>query len=206
MKEAILSLVRLGIRVAFAQPLGPAAAEGYLPTGVRQPVVCDQPGHQRALSMLIARLKGGEVRSELMAVDNGPAVTPAAPVASAAATVVGLVTSGGLVPRGNPDRMPSCASTRLFQYKLPDGDMDPQAWESIHAGFNYEWVNRNPNFVLPLDAARALVRAGRLGSLAPYFYSLAGVMTKPPAARQIATDLVGRLFRDGVQAVILVAT
>ena len=73
---AMLPLVRkLGGRSA----LGPAAAEGYLPRGVRRPGMREASGAERAVSMLVAKLAGRPFQTEIP-VDAYDAVPPAPPI------------------------------------------------------------------------------------------------------------------------------
>jgi glycine reductase complex component B subunit gamma len=105
MMEAISRLAVIGVKLGRREPLGPAVVDGYLPTGERRPVVHPEPGHTRAMAMLVDKLAGRSFRSEL-ALLRRRAITPAPPLDDTAKSRLALNTSGGLVPRGNPDRMP----------------------------------------------------------------------------------------------------
>jgi betaine reductase len=205
MGEAVDRLARLGLRLARRDPLGPAAVEGYLPTGDRRPVLHPEPGHTRALAMLLTKLNTGQCRSELEVIQGAPPA-PALPIADLRACRLALITSGGLVPRGNPDRMPRRYSRHRFEYDLPAGPLVSGEWESIHAGYHVAAVNANPNVVVPLDAMRRVVAEGRIASLCPRLQSLAGVGTPDTAARAIAQELADSLRRDGAHGAIMVAT
>ena len=205
MAEAISRLAAIGVKLGRRHPLGPAAVEGYLPTGERRPVVHSEPGHTRAMAMLLAKLAGRPFRSEL-ALRRPAAVEPAPALGDTAKSRLVLITSGGLVPRGNPDRMPHRYSRHRFEYELPCNGLVPGEWESIHAGYHVAGVNANPNVVLPLDAVRRLLEEGRIGSLSPRFQSLAGVGTPDTAAREIAGELADSLRREGAHGAIMVAT
>ncbi len=206
MPDAIARMAALGLKLARKEPLGPAHEEGYLPTGVRRSVTCDRAGHERALDMLLAKLSGRPFRSELTSVDNGPPSVPAPPLADLERATLALITIGGLVPGGNPDRMPPGASTHAFEYPLPEAGFATGEWESVHGGFNPAWVNRHPDYAAPLDALRALVRQGRLGGIGTVLHSLTGVWTPPPTARRIAQALADRFRALGARGVLLVAT
>jgi betaine reductase len=205
MGEAIDRLARLGLRLARRESLGPAAAEGYLPTGDRRPVIHPEPGHARALAMLLTKLTTGRCRSELDVIQRA-ALAPALPLMDLRASRLALITSGGLVPRGNPDRMPRRFSRHRYEYDLPTGPLVSGEWESIHAGYHVAAVNANPNVVVPLDAMRRALAEGRIASLSPRLQSLAGVGTPDTAARAIAAELADSLRRDGAHGAIMVAT
>jgi glycine reductase len=205
MGEAVDRLAGLGVRLARREELGPAALEGYLPSGERRPVMHSEPGHLRALTMLLTKLKTGQCRSELAILQAIPLV-PAPPVADLRASRLALITSGGLVPWGNPDRMPRRYSRHRFEYDLPEGPLKPGEWESIHAGYHVATVNGNPNVIVPLDALRRVVAEGRIASLSSRLQSLTGVGTPDSAARVIAGELADALRREGAHGAIMVAT
>jgi glycine reductase len=185
MAEAIGRLARIGLKLARRERLGPAAVDGYLPTGERRPVTHPEPGHARAMAMLLAKLAGRPFASELALV-HPPTAAPAPPLEDVAKSRLALITSGGLVPRGNPDRMPPRYSRHRFEYELPAQGLAPGEWESIHAGYHVAAVNANPHLVVPLDAVRRLLEEGRIGSLSRRLQSLAGVGTPDAAARETA--------------------
>ena len=205
MAEAISRLAVIGMKLGRREPLGPASVDGYLPTGERRPVIHPAPGHTRAMAMLLDKLAGRPFRSEL-ALLQPRAVAPAPALGDTTASRLALITSGGLVPRGNPDRMPHRHSRHRFEYELPTAGLMPEEWESIHPGYHVAAVNADPNVVLPLDAVRRLLDEGRIGSLTPRFQSLAGVGTPDSAAREIATELADSLRREGAHGAIMVAT
>jgi glycine reductase len=205
MAEAIERLARLAVRLGRREALGPAAAEGYLPTGDRRPVVHAEPGHSRALAMLVAKLAGRPFDSEMILVRPAP-IAPAPALRDTGASRLALITSGGLVPRGNPDRMPQRYSRHRFEYGLPEHELVAGEWESVHAGYHVATVNATPNVVVPLDAVRHFQGKGRIGALSPRLRSLTGVGTPDAAARAIAGELAESLRREGAHGAIMVAT
>jgi glycine reductase complex component B subunit gamma len=205
MSEAIARLADLGLKLAKLQPLGSAAEEGYLPTGDRRLLTRAAPGRQRALDMLLAKLNGRAFQSELIGLSS-ERLAPAPPVRDLSHSKVALVTTSGVVPKGNPDRMPRGNSNKIYPYPLPIPGFVPGEWESVHGGYNVDSVNANPNYVVPLDVLQDFVHEGRIGSLDSDFFSLTGVWTQVAPARQIAKQLVERFKTDDVRAAILVAT
>ena len=46
-----------------------------------------------------------------------------------------LVTESGLVPRGNPDRLPSATATHWAKYSIAGMDrLVPGEWDGVHGG------------------------------------------------------------------------
>ena len=64
-------------------------------------------------------------------------VPPPAPVKDLTTAKFGLVTSGGLVPRGNPDHQVSGNAQSKFRYSIEGIDeLTVDGWESVHdSGF-----------------------------------------------------------------------
>jgi glycine reductase len=134
-------------------------------------------------------------------------VAPAPPLANPGAATIALVTSGGVVPRGNPDRIESASASRFGEYPLAGLDsLSPATHETAHGGYDPTFASADPNRVLPLDAARELERAGAIGRLHDRYYATVGNGTSVERARRFGREIAARLVRDGVQAVILTST
>ena len=60
------------------------------------------------------------------------------------------------MPQGNPDRLPTRHANVWLRYPIVGVDsLSPDAYESVHAGFDTTFANADPNRLVPLDAARA---------------------------------------------------
>lgn len=206
MPAALGPLARLAVKVGRRQPLGPAEVEGYLPRGYRKSGERAEPGYKRALDMLEAKLAGRPYASEVPYVAP-EVVPPAPPLRDLADAQIALVTTGGLVPKGNPDGQTSGNARRYFRY--PIGQLEtlrPGEWEAYHVGYFTHLVDRNPNYVLPLGYMRELEKAGVIGALHPWAYTLPGVSTPVAAARRLGEGIAAQL-RDGqVGGCLLVST
>ncbi len=156
MQPALERMARLAAKLARREALGPADEEGYIPRGVRKPGRRGQPGYQRAVEMLVAKLAGRPYRSEVP-YQAPEAVSPAPPVADVRKASIALVTTGGLVPKGNPDGQTSGNAQKYFRYSIEHLQrLAPGDWEAYHAGYFTHIVNANPNYVLPLGLMREL--------------------------------------------------
>src|SRR5262245_61592502 len=102
MREALVALARLALRVGRGEPLGPAAFEGYLPRGRRMNAHAPASASDRALAMLLARLDGRPFTSEVP-LPRYERILPPPPVADPTRMRLAIVTECGLVPSGNPD-------------------------------------------------------------------------------------------------------
>ena len=164
----------------------------------------DLSAAKRVVDALLARLQGAPSPSEIPVPVAEP-VRPAAPLALASAARIALITEGGIVPRGNPDRLESRRATSWRGYPLPDR-LSPEHYECVHAGFDTRWVVDDPNRVLPVDAAREIARAGTIGALHEKYYVTVGVGTTAAHARRFGREIASQLTRDGVAAAIMTAT
>ena len=184
--------------------LGPE--DGALPKGIRENYFADETGAARAVEMLLARLRGGTFITEYP-MPEFDRVPPAPPIESASTAVIALITSGGIVPTGNPDRTESANASRFGAYSLVGLDrLDPSTHQSVHGGYDPTPANADPNRVLPLDAARSLEREGRIGRLLETYYATVGNATSVDQARRFGTEIAPLLVNEGVQAVVLTST
>ncbi len=206
MQGAVSEMARLALKLGRGEELGPAEVEGYLPRGIRKPGLRDKPAHQRAVEMLIAKVNGQPFRTELP-IEMPELVQPAAPVADLSKTRLALITCGGLVPKGNPDKMPGGPSHVWYKYSIAGlSTMSPDMWESVHVGFYTNIVNQNPNYVLPLNLVRELEDRGVIGEIYPWYLTTSGRGTPVGVSRRMGQEMAQDLKEGDVGAALLVAT
>jgi glycine reductase len=202
--QRIAGLVR---KLGRGEPLGPAEVEGYLPRGLRRPVVRAKSGAARAVDMVLARIHKEPFVTEIP-VSTYDRVPPASAVRDLSQTRVAVITSGGLVPKGNPDRLPSAFAEGFCRYSIADlSRLEVGDWESVHGGYSPHAVNTcNPNFVVPLDALRDLEARRTFGSLYPYYFVTVGNGTAVSEAQRMGAEIAEELLTARVGAALLVAT
>ena len=206
MAPAIASLARFAIRLGRGEALGPAETEGYVAQGKRRAWDRGRPGYQRALDMLLDKLRGRPFVSEVpfRAPDR---VTPAAPIRDLATARIAMVTTGGLIRKGNPDKQVAANATRFHRHSVKDLEaLTPEGWEAYHSGYFNHIVNRNPNYILPLSFLRDLEGKGQIGGVHEWIYALPGVSTPVAMARQLGRAIAEDLRGARVDGVLLVAT
>jgi glycine reductase len=205
MREAAAGLLAVGRKLVRGEAISPET-DGTIARGLRRNHLARASGAARALDMLLAKLRGEPFASEYP-MPMFDRVAPAPPLADAASAVIALVTSGGIVPRGNPDRIEAASASRFGAYSLAGLDaLSPATHQTIHGGYDPTFANADPNRVLPLDASRELERQGRIGRLHERYYATVGNATEVAAARRFGREIAARLVADGVQAVILTST
>ena len=206
MLEALGAMTRLALKLGRDKELGPADSEGYLPRGVRRMHDRQQPGYQRALDMLQAKLRGVPFVTEVP-IHIPERVPPAEPIADLSAARIAMVTTGGLVRKGNPDKQVASNATRFYRHSVAElHSLSSKDWEAYHSGYFNHIVNANPNYILPLNFLRDLEAEGAIGRVFEWIYALPGVSTPVAASRALGRDIAQDLQQGEVDGCLLVAT
>lgn len=206
MHDAAQKMVRLALTLARGEWPGTAEQAGYIARGVRRNYFAAQTGAVRAVDMLLRKLKGEPYTTEYpMPVFDR--VEPLPPVERLSEATIALMTSGGIVPKGNPDHIESSSASRYGRYDISGvAALSPQTHETAHGGYDPTFANADPHRVLPLDVVRDLEHEGVIGRLYPYYYATVGNGTSVANAREFARAIAVDLIKDGVQAVVLSST
>lgn len=206
MQAALEALAPLARRLGRGEPLGPAEVDGYLPRGMRRVHDRGRPGYQRALDMLLDKLHGRSYRSEVPYAAP-ERVSPAPPIADLSRARIAMVTTGGLVRKGNPDKQVSANAVRYHRHTVAELEsLSPADWEAYHAGYFNHLVNSNPNYILPLSFLRDLERQGKVGHVHEHIYALPGVSTPVAVSAGHGRSIAADLKAGGVDGALLVAT
>lgn len=206
MKMALSQMAYLAKKLAAGMPLDLPEKDGYIPQGRRVTVFAEKRGSLRAVEMLLKRLKGEEYQTELPMPEFNR-IEPAPPIKDLSEAVIALVCSGGIVPKGNPDRIESASATKYGKYPLESlFDLRKGDYETIHGGYDPVYANEDPDRVLPLDAMRELEAQGKIGRLYDYFYSTVGTGTSVANAEKFGREIGEQLKAAGVEGVILTST
>lgn len=207
MRTALPAMVRLIKRYIETQgKLGSPEEDGYLPRGVRINYFAQSNGAQRAVKMLTKKLHGEPFTTEypMPVFDRVP---PQPPVSDMPHATIALVTSGGVVPKGNPDHIESSSASKFGEYSLEGVYvLTSQTYETAHGGYDPVACNADPNRVLPVDVLRDLEKEGVIGKLYSHFYATVGNGTSVANARKYGADIAMQLQKAGVTAAILTST
>lgn len=206
MKKAAEGMARLVLKLLKKEELGPAREEGYLPRGRRRVFFHEKNGSERGFEMLMAKMKGEPFQTEYeMPTFNK--ITPCEPVKDISKATIALITSGGIVPKGNPDKIRVSSAESYGRYDISGlDDLTDANYESIHGGYDTQWANINPDVVLPLDEMRKLEKEGKIGKLYQYVYCTTGTGTAVAWAEKFGQDIAPELKAAGVDAAILTST
>ena len=206
MRSAVSVMAPLLLKLAKGEKIGSSKEEGYMPNGIRVNFFEDKRGAERAVEMLIKKLNGKEFVTEFPMPDFDR-VAPNPAVKDIAHAKIALVTSGGIVPKGNPDHIESSSASKYGKYDI-EGVMDltEATYETAHGGYDPVYANEDSDRVLPVDILREYEKEGKIGSLYKYFYTTVGNGTAVANAKKFASELSKDLVADGVDAVILTST
>lgn len=205
MRSALPTMANIVKKIAKGEALGRPEEEGYIPQGKRLTLFSDKRGSQRAVELLIARLKNQEFKTELpMPVFDK--VEPAAPIADLSKATIALVTSGGIVPVGNPDRIQSASAQKWGKYDVSAKDELGADYCTIHGGYDPVYANEIPDRVAPLDMLKQYEKDGYIGKVFEYFYTTTGTGTSVGNSIKFGTEIGKELKEAGVDGVILTST
>lgn len=206
MRQAIPALAPVILKLGKNGKLGPALEDGYIQSGVRWNEFVEKPAALRSIEMLMKRL-GGEDPATEVPLRGFEQVEPAEPLKDLASATIAIVTGGGMVPRGNPDKLKQAFADRYGVYSI-DGlkDLPAGDYKGIHGGFDSSWVDEDPDRVVPVDALRKLEEKGRFGKLHNEYFSLCGIGTNVAMSKKLGAEIAEELKRKGVSAAIYTST
>lgn len=206
LRKVVPLMVRLGFKLVKGEEVGPPEEEGYIMRGIRKNFFHELRGSERAIDMLVKKMNREKFETEYP-MPEFDRVDPAKAIKDLSKIKLALVTSGGIVPTDNPDRIESSSATKYGIYDLTGMDfMCNKDFTTIHGGYDRAYVLENPNLVVPLDVARELEREGIIGELANYFITTTGTGTSVGNSKRFGEEFSKKLLEDGVEAVILTST
>ena len=208
MRKDVAAVTRLANKILNGEEIGCAQEEGYFERGIRRQTWIQEgtPASERMIDMLLKKLSGQPFETELT-IPKMDRVPIAPPVKDLKTARIALVTTGGIVPVDNPDRIQSASATRWGRYNIEkEDDLKAGEYKTIHAGFDPAAADGDPDVITPIDALKVLEKEGVYGSLHPYFYSTVGTGTTQAEAQRMANEMIPYFKEDHVDGVILVST
>ena len=206
MKEAISVLADFVKKLARKEKIGSPEEEGYYKRGVRVSVFKEDNGGKRAVDMLMKKIKGEPFETEL----EMPVFTrfkPSAAIKDLSTAKICIMTSGGIVPSGNPDGFEACFCSKYKFYSFDDfgGEKIPNA-EVAHGGYDPTFANEDANRVMPVDVLFELQKEGVIGEVYPYAGVTVGNAMAVDQAMTFGDGFAKQLLADGVDGVLLTST
>lgn len=206
MRDVLAKMVNLAGKLVRKVEIGLPPEEGYLPRGLIRDRFVEQTAAQRLVDMVLAKVKGEPFESEMVPTAFAKIPTPP-PLKDLSKAKVVLITDGGLVPKGNPDKIQGSAATRWGAYKIEGcDDLKGEDYEISHGGYDPQFVRQDPDRLVPLDAMRELEREGVIGKLHDEFISTSGLANPLSNTRRMGREMAERVKQLGIDAVILTST
>lgn len=206
MRKAAPTMAALALKIMKGEKLGASCEDGYMPNGIRVNFFEKERGAKRAVDMLVKKLNGKPFVTEYP-MPSFDRVAPNPAVKDLSKARIALCTSGGIVPKGNPDHIESSSASHYGEYNI-DGVMDltAETYETAHGGYDPVYANADADRVLPVDILREFEAEGKIGKLHEFFYTTVGNGTAVASAKGFAAEYAQKLLAAGVDAVIMTST
>lgn len=204
MGKVLPVMAKLAIKLLNKEEVKPLV-DGYFIQGKRLTVISEKTGAVRATEMLLKRLNNEEFKTELpMPVFDK--VEPAKEIADLSKATIAIVTTGGIVPLGNPDRIQSASAQKWGKYDVSSLSELGADYCTIHGGYDPVYANEKPDRVAPLDILKEMEKEGTIGGVYKYFYTTTGTGTAVGNSIKFGVE-IGKELKDAkVDGVILTST
>lgn len=173
----------------------------------RKFIMREKTGAERAADMLKARLDNKPFTTEMQLIPHD-LVTPAKPITELRELILGLVTAGAIVPKGNPDKVATSSQIDhvpfgYWKYSIEGvKELAAEEWEGRHPAYQFA----DPNYGLPLPAARELEAKGVIKGVLPFFLSFSGCCGIVADCKRVGTQMAQELKRAGAGGALIVST
>ena len=206
MRKAAPTMAALALKLMKNEELGASCEDGYMPNGIRRNFFEKERGSTRAVKMLLNKLSGKPYTTEYP-MPSFDRVPPNPAVKDLSKATIALCTSGGIVPKGNPDHIESSSASHYGEYDITGVmDLTADTYETAHGGYDPVYANEDADRVLPVDVMRDLEKEGVIGKLHNLFYTTVGNGTAVASAKKFAAEYAQKLLSAGVDAVIMTST
>ena len=206
MRDVMNRMATLAKKLLAKEAVGLPKEEGYIPRGLIRDHFVEKTAAERLVEMVLAKVKDEPFESEMIPTAFAPVPMPPG-VKDLQKAKLMLITDGGLVPKGNPDRIQSSAATRWGSYSIKDrADLRSEDYEISHGGYDPQFVRQDPNRLVPLDVMRELEQEGVIGELYDEFISTSGLANPLSNTRRMGREMAEKAKRLGIDAIILTST
>ena len=206
MRAAVKYMAPLALKLAKGEKIGASCEEGYMPNGIRVNLFEKKRGSQRAVEMLLKKIAGKPYVTEYP-MPSFDKVAPQPAIKDLSKATIALCTSGGIVPKGNPDHIESSNASHYGEYDITGVmDLTEETYETAHGGYDPVYANEDSDRVLPVDVLREMEANGVIGKLHNKFYTTTGNGTSVLSAKAFSDEYAQKLIADGVDAVIMTST
>jgi glycine reductase complex component B subunit gamma len=206
MRDVLTRMTKLAKKLLMKEAVGSPKEEGYIPRGLIYDRFVEKTAAERLVEMVLAKVTNEPFESEMMATTFAPVPMPPG-VKDLKKAKLMLITDGGLVPKGNPDKIQGSAATRWGSYSIKDcADLIGENYEISHGGYDPQFVRQDPDRLVPLDVMRELEQEGVIGELYEEFLSTSGLANPLSNTRRMGREMAEKAKQLGIDAIILTST
>ena len=206
MRKSVKKMAELALKLGRDETILSPSEDNYIKRGIRKNLFEEKRGSERAVEMLIKKMNKEEFVTEFP-MPSFDRVNPSPAIKDMSNAKIAIVTSGGIVPKGNPDHIESSSASHYGKYDISQfKDLTCMDHETAHGGYDPSYANEDADRVIPVDVLREMESSKRIGKLHDYFYTTTGNGTAVESAKAFAGKIAQELIADGVNAVILTST
>ena len=206
MRQDTADMAALANKIVAGEELLGADAEGYFSRGIRKEVFVDKIAADRTVDMLLKKIAGEPYETELK-IEVRDNVVPSKAIGDLSKAKIALISCGGLVPIGNPDKIPGGTCSVWKTYDISKmGSLKTGEFYSVHCGINTDFVNADPEVLVPLSSFRDAEKSGELGAIYPLFISTTGNLATLKDARRMGQEIAAMLKKEQIDCAYLVST
>ena len=207
MINALKKIATFVNKISKGNSIGLPEEEGYYRRGIRRNIFREKTGAERAVDMALAKVLNRPFKTEVP-MPKFEKIIPSRPVKDLSKVKVALITSGGIVPKGNPDHLESLNSSKwvLYNEESFGGNYNKMNAEVVHGGYDPAYGNKNANRVLPADAMNELEKRNVIGEFYENVIVTVGNSMDIQRATKFGKEISQKLLSEGVQAVLITST
>jgi len=166
-------------------------------------IFCEKSVAERAVDKLVAKINGQPFETEVVP-ERLEIIPPPKPIGDLSKAKVAFASDGGVVPKGNPDRMATRSNLIWNYYNL---DEMLQDYEVVHAGYFNDYVLQDVNRMLPYDVMKDLEKDGKIGLMHNVYYSMPACTTVSQRCAEVGEEMAADAIKRGdIDAIILTST
>jgi betaine reductase len=207
MQDAIARMSRLIGKIAEGETIGRPEDEGYLQRGLRKNIFVGDSGAKRCVDMVLNKIHGRPYKTELP-MPIFEKFPPSPGVKDLSQATIAILTSGGMVPLGNPDHLEACNCTKFKEYSLEKDYLGKGVTKGqvVHGGYDPTYGNGDGNRILPVDALVEFEKEGVIGKLYDNTFVTVGNGMGTDLAAEFGKKIALELQKAGVDGAILTST
>jgi len=212
MPEVLHNMVRLAFRLISGEKemrlvawenLPKPEEYNYFSRNLLRNEYCEKSIAERAVENLLAKLQGKSFESEVIP-ETFERVPPPPPIKDPSKCEIALISDGGLVPKGNPDRLSTRSNLKWGAYDIEAIFCE---YEISHAGYFNDHVLERPDRLVPVDVMKEMVKEGKIGKLHRTFFSTSGNCTVSKRCGEMGEEMGAEIKkRETIAAAILTST